>query len=71
MCHIGVRGYCTEAGKAVLKYGFEELKLNKIYAHYMTNNPASGKVMGKMGMSYEGCCLQHVKKWDEYLDLKM
>ncbi len=39
------KGYCTEAAKIVLQYGFEELKLNRIFAHHMTNNPASGKVM--------------------------
>ena len=65
------KGYCTEAGQALLKYGFEELKLNRIFAHYMTNNPASGKVMRKIGMSYEGCSRQHFKKWGEYMDMKM
>lgn len=65
------RGYCTEAAQAILKYGFEELKLNRIFAHYMTNNSASGKVMEKIGMSYEGCCRQHVKRWGEYQDIKI
>ena len=63
-------GFCTEAGLVVIKYGFEELKLNRIFAHHMTNNPASGKVMEKIGMSYEGCCRQHVKRWGEYQDIK-
>lgn len=64
-------GYGTEAAKALLKYGFEELKLNRIFAHHMANNPASGKIMKKIGMSYEGCCRQHVKKWDKYFDIKI
>lgn len=65
------KGYCTEATRGILKYGFEELKLNRIYAHHMINNPASGKVMEKIGMLHEGCCRQHVKRWDEYHDIKL
>ena len=62
-------GYCTEAAQALLKYGFETLKLNRIFAHHMTDNTASGRVMEKIGMSYEGCCRQHVKRWGEYQDI--
>lgn len=65
------RGYCTEAAQAVLKYGFRVLKLNRIYATYMSDNPSSGRVMEKIGMRYEGTLRQHVKKWGEYKDLKM
>ena len=64
------KGYCTEAARAVLKYGFEELGLNRIHAHFMTQNPGSGKVMEKIGMKYEGHLRQAVKKWDEFQDLK-
>jgi ribosomal-protein-alanine N-acetyltransferase len=63
------KGFCTEAARALLDYGFTELKLNKIYATHLTRNPASGKVMQKMGMKYEGCLRQHVKKWDKFEDL--
>ena len=59
-------GYCTEAGIAVLKYGFEALRLNKIYAHHLKHNPASGRVMQKIGMQHEGSLRQHVKKWDKF-----
>ena len=65
------RGFCTEAAMRVLKYGFEEHKLNRIFANHMTSNPASGKVMENIGMSYEGCCRQHVKRWGEYHDIKL
>jgi len=64
------QGYCTEAGKAVLRYGFEELGLNRIYASHLARNPASGRVMEKLGMTYEGCLRQHVKKWGVFEDLK-
>lgn len=46
-------GYTTEAVKVILKFGFEELKLNKIIAEYLTTNEASGKVMIKNGMIKE------------------
>ena len=47
-------GYCTEAGKAILEYGFNELDLNRVHASYFSRNPASGRVMEKLDMSYEG-----------------
>jgi RimJ/RimL family protein N-acetyltransferase len=63
------RGYATEAVAAVIRYGFEELKLNRIYAGYFSRNAASGRVMEKNGMKYEGSLRQHVKKWDEFVDV--
>jgi [ribosomal protein S5]-alanine N-acetyltransferase len=57
------QGYATEAARAVLRYGFEELKLNRIYAHHMTKNPASGRVLEKIGMQREGCLRQMIRKW--------
>ena len=64
-------GYCTEAAEAVLRYGFTELGLNRIYAHHFGRNPASGRVMEKIGMVYEGCLRQHVQKWGVSEDLKI
>lgn len=63
------KGYCTEAARRLIRYGFKEENLNRIYARYMDNNPASGRVMEKIGMKYEGTLKQHVKKWGEYYDL--
>ena len=64
-------GYATEAATAVVRYGFEQLKLNRIFATYFTHNPASGKVLRKIGMKYEGCMRQHVLKWSEFVDLEL
>ena len=55
-------GYCTEAARAVLRYGFEELGLHRIHASHLARNPASGRVMEKLGMTREGLLRQHVKK---------
>jgi RimJ/RimL family protein N-acetyltransferase len=64
-------GYCTEAARATLDFGFEQLGLNRIFAHHFARNPASGRVMQKIGMTREGCLRQHVKKWDAFEDLEL
>ena len=62
------RGYCTEAARAILRYGFEELGLHRIHAQHFARNPASGRVMQKIGMVYEGRQHEHVRKWDRFED---
>ncbi len=64
------RGYATEAAAAVVRFGFETLPLNRIYAMHFARNPASGRVLQKIGMRHEGTLRQHLKKWDEYVDLE-
>lgn len=63
-------GYATEAAGAVMQFGFETLSLNRIFASHFSRNPASGRVLQKIGMTYEGTMRQHLKKWDEYVDLE-
>ena len=48
------KGYATEALKRVIRYLFDEVGEEVIYADYMEKNPNSGKVMNKAGMTYEG-----------------
>ncbi|MHC1778552.1 MAG: GNAT family N-acetyltransferase [Lentimicrobium sp.] len=62
-------GYCTEALKEVINFGFDYFKLQKMYASYFGNNPASGKVMQKAGMIYEGTLKSHMFHWNEFKDL--
>ena len=62
-------GYATEATQAVIRYGFEVLGLQRIFAGHFTRNPASGRVMQKAGMTYKGCFRKHHKKWDVFEDL--
>jgi len=65
-------GYMTEAAGAVLKYGFEALSLHRILARHITRNPASGRVMQKIGMTFEGVQRQHVCRDDgQYEDLAL
>jgi ribosomal-protein-alanine N-acetyltransferase len=63
------RGYCTEAGHAVLEFGFTALNLNRIHAGHFARNPASGRVMQKLGMTLEGTLREHDKVRDRYEDL--
>jgi RimJ/RimL family protein N-acetyltransferase len=63
-------GYCTEAGHVVLRYAFDELHLHRVHARHLGHNPASGRVMQKLGMRHEGRQREHVKKWDEFYDVE-
>jgi len=64
------RGYCTEAGRAVLNYAFRQLGLHRVGAEHFHWNPASGRVMQKLHMRYEGRRRQcSIKKGNEYADL--
>jgi RimJ/RimL family protein N-acetyltransferase len=62
-------GYATEAARAVVRYGFDELGLHKIHAHYLTRNPASGKVLERVGMRQEGLLREEVRKWGRFEDV--
>lgn len=63
------KGYCTEAGKAVLEYGFQVRHLNRIHTGYMISNHASGRVLEKLGMVYEGTQRQHITRLGKHEDL--
>ena len=65
------QGYATEAAKAIIKQGFEVMKLNRIHAHHFARNAASGKVLLKIGMKHEGTLRQHVVKWDKFEDIEL
>lgn len=63
------KGYVTEAARRVIQFGFEDLKLNRIHAHYFTHNTASARVMQKAGMTFEGILRGHYLKWGEFVDV--
>lgn len=46
------RGFATEAARAVMKYGFEELSFGRIEASTDAANAASARVMERAGMSF-------------------
>lgn len=53
-CDYWNRGYGTEVLKAVFRFAFEELEVERIVADHMAENPASGRVMQKSGMQHIG-----------------
>jgi [ribosomal protein S5]-alanine N-acetyltransferase len=63
------KGYATEAALAVLGFAFEQLELNRVHAHHMVRNPASGRVLQKIGMRKEGVLRQAVRKWGVFEDV--
>ncbi len=65
------RGIATEAAMAVVNYGFESLKLNRIFAGFVAGNSASERVLKKIGMQREGCQRGHDQKWGKFLDLEL
>ncbi len=65
------QSYCTEAACAVLRFGFENLSLHRVYARHMTRNPASGRVMQKIGMTHEGHLREDKKRWDIFEDFEI
>ena len=46
------KGLASEAGRACLRYGFEQLKLDRIYALADPGNTGSHRVMERIGMTY-------------------
>jgi [ribosomal protein S5]-alanine N-acetyltransferase len=54
-------GYATEAATAVIRYGFEELGLSEIQAIHLSRNPASGRVLAKVGMVHFGSSIDVVR----------
>ena len=64
-------GYATEAAKAVVRHGFQHAGLNRIFAAHFKHNVASGNVLRKVGMKYEGCMRQHIFKLGEFVDLEL
>lgn len=66
------QGFCTEALKRVLKFGFEEKNLHKIWAEHKTLNTASARVMEKVGMKHEGVMRGHYRQNEnKYLDMSV
>jgi ribosomal-protein-alanine N-acetyltransferase len=64
------QGFATEAASAVMAFGFETLRLNRIYASHFAGNTASQRVLEKIGMRHEGPSRQHVRKWNRFIDME-
>lgn len=63
------RGFATEAARILLDYAFNRRGFHRIVAEHFADNPASGRVMQKLGLKREGILRQHFNKWGEYKDV--
>jgi RimJ/RimL family protein N-acetyltransferase len=62
------RGFASEASAIVTDFGFAHLGLHRIFAFHFLENPASGRVLQKIGMRYEGRLRGHIFKWGKFHD---
>jgi [ribosomal protein S5]-alanine N-acetyltransferase len=65
------RGLMSEAVRAILRFGFERMNLNRIEARCIAQNAASARVMEKAGMVYEGTLRQREYIKGAYRDIKL
>lgn len=63
------RGYAFESAVALVAFGLGEMGLNRICAHHMVRNPASGRVLQKAGFKREGLLRERVRKWGVFEDV--
>lgn len=63
------RGLATEAGRAVVDWGFRTFMLHKVYARAHVDNRRSWRVMERLGMAREGVLRGHWKMRDDHVDL--
>jgi ribosomal-protein-alanine N-acetyltransferase len=65
------QGVCTEAAKALVDFCFKRFDVQRIQAQFKAPNIASGKVMEKIGMSFEGvnksACFHKEQFWDMHM----
>ena len=62
------QGYATETASALVKFGFSELTMHRIFATCDPQNAASAHVLEKIGMQKEGCLRQNYWVRGEWRD---
>ena len=65
------RGIMVEAVRAMIRFGFERMDLNRIEARCIIENTASARVMEKAGMAYEGTLRQREYIKGAYRDIEL
>ena len=60
------RGLATEAVRRVLDFGFTELGLHRIEAHFMEGNDTSLRLMERVGMTLEGYARESMRIKGKY-----
>lgn len=62
------KGIMTEALERVVRFGFEEMRLNRIKATVMATNPRSMWLIAKLGFAEEGVMREFSKVEGKYVD---
>jgi len=62
------RGYATEAVREVVVHAFGALALHRVQAGAYATNPASIRVLEKLGFRREGVLRSHVRRGDAWID---
>lgn len=63
------KGYGTESTKLAIDFGFKAISVNKVIGRYFAVNPASGKIMAKSGMTFEGILKDSIYKDGTFHDI--
>ena len=63
------KGYGTDAVNTMVRYAFEELRLNCIYANILFYNEASIKLFERCGFKRDGVLRQRVFKKGKFIDM--
>lgn len=62
------KGYITEAARAIIRFGFEKIGLNKIQISTKSINAPSRRVIEKCGFTYEGTLREYFYFNGMYVD---
>ena len=65
------RGLMTETVKEVIRFGFEKMNLNRVYARCFMENIGSQKVLEKAGMKFEGILREQMFVKGLFRDMKI
>lgn len=65
------KGLMTEAIKEVIKFGFEQMQLNRIEGRCIVENFASQRVLEKVGMKFEGILREQLLVKGVYRNIKL
>jgi [ribosomal protein S5]-alanine N-acetyltransferase len=66
--HVWGQGFGTELASALLRFGFEQLGLHRIFAYCDIRNVGSYRIMEKIGMQHEGHLRENLKVRDGWRD---
>ncbi|MFW6040359.1 MAG: GNAT family N-acetyltransferase [Thermoplasmatota archaeon] len=63
------KGYGTEAARLIVTYGFDELRLHRIYARFYEGNESSKKIWDNFNFKKEGTLRGAAFRDGEYIDI--